>query len=72
MGLTRQERQDRLWDRAIKIRDEANKERAFKSMLEACKEAKVVLLKVYKDDKGVDIFNALGLLDNAIKQGEAK
>ena len=44
----------------------------FDALLEACKEAKEVLLKVYKDDKGVDIFHALGLLDNAIKQGEGK
>ncbi|MEK7499026.1 MAG: hypothetical protein AAB649_00280 [Patescibacteria group bacterium] len=48
MGLTRQEKQDRLWDRAIKIRDEANKERAFNDMLGACHDAYKFIRKLRK------------------------
>lgn len=35
MGLTTQERQDRIWNKALALRDKANKDRAFNSMLDA-------------------------------------
>ena len=38
------------------------------ALLDACKEAQKVLLEAYEDDKGVDIFNAIRLLEQAINQ----
>ena len=49
MGLTRQERQDRLWNEAVALRDKADKERAFKALLEACREAKDLLNQLYRE-----------------------
>jgi hypothetical protein len=78
MGLTRQERQNRLWNKAIALRDKADKERAFTAMLEACREAHKFIVKLSKmgilegnsnDGLNWDIMNTLKYV---IKEAEVK
>jgi hypothetical protein len=78
MGLTRQERQDRLWDRAIATRNEADKERSFSALLKVCKEAYTFIRKLRKmgilEGNSNDSLNwdTLGNLKYAIKQAGGK
>lgn len=73
MGLTTQERQDRLWNKAVALRDKADKERAFTALLEACKAAFETSCKRSETNRKwtADDQRTHELLSQAITQAEA-